>query len=459
MKVDYFLFDPDNLLNEIRIIEIFAHEGITLRPLNTDTRSTPCLLFFSGINPPLFDLLKNLSTSGHERILGIYFSSIKPLTQEIWRLLQSGASDIVLWERDNPIFFEKIAARLKRWNEIDEFMHSPLLQNNIIGNSKSWIVVLRQIVEVAKFTNSNILLLGESGTGKEQVARLIHALDSRTEKGNLVIVDCTTIVPELSGSEFFGHERGAFTGAISSRDGAFALANGGTLFLDEVGELPLNLQAQLLRVVQEHTYKRVGGNNWYKTEFRLICATNKNLLEEVRCGRFRNDLYYRIANWVFTLPPLRDRPDDIIPLAEFFIKKSRPDSSIGLDDSVKDFLLRRDYPGNVRELKQLIERIMDRYVGPGTITAGDIPEDERPEGEFEQKDWQKDYLEKTVRIGLSLGLNMKEIRRAAEDMAIRIAMSEEKGNLQRAAKRLGITDRALQLRRAAERRIANMNDK
>src|SRR4029077_5747912 len=145
------------------------------------------------------------------------------------------------------------------------------------------------------------------------VARLIHLLDARPNKRDLVVLDCSTVVPELSGSEFFGHERGAFTGALTERHGAFALANGGTLFLDEIGELPLPLQAQLLRVVQEHSYKRIGGNKWHRTDFRLVCATNRDLLGLVCGGEFRADLYYRIASFVCKLPALRERAEDIIP--------------------------------------------------------------------------------------------------------------------------------------------------
>jgi hypothetical protein len=153
--------------------------------------------------------------------------------------------------------------------------------------------------------------VGESGTGKELVARLVHALDRRTVKKEFVVLDCSTLIPQLSGSEFFGHERGAFTGAITARDGAFALAHEGTLFLDEVGELPPDMQAQLLRVVQEGTFKRIGGNNWKRTEFRLICATNRDLEAEVAAGRFRTDLYYRIAGIRCRLPSPRERSTDI----------------------------------------------------------------------------------------------------------------------------------------------------
>lgn len=143
------------------------------------------------------------------------------------------------------------------------------------------MTALRRIVEVACFTTSPLLLEGESGTGKELVARLFHHLDPREGKRDLIVVDCTTIVPTLSGSEFFGHERGAFTGAMSAREGAFAAADRGTLFLDEIGELPLTMQAELLRVIQEGTYKWVGADHWRKTSFRLVCATNRDLEAEL----------------------------------------------------------------------------------------------------------------------------------------------------------------------------------
>ena len=153
------------------------------------------------------------------------------------------------------------------------------------------------------------------------MARLIHRLDGRPGKKKLIVLDCATVVPSLSGSEFFGHEKGAFTGAAGPRDGAFALADGGTLFLDEA-RLPPNLQAELLRVIQEGMYKRVGSNTWRTTNFRLVSATNRDLVEDQEAGRFRLDLYYRIAAWQFRLPSLRERRDDIELLAQNFLSRS-----------------------------------------------------------------------------------------------------------------------------------------
>jgi transcriptional regulator with GAF, ATPase, and Fis domain len=334
---------------------------------------------------------------------------------------------------------------------VDQLVESPFVRNSLVGGDRVWKSVLRQIVEVARFTDASVLIMGESGTGKELVARLIHALDPRPNKRDLMVLDCTTIVPELSGSEFFGHERGAFTGAVTPRDGAFALADGGTLFLDEVGELSLGLQAQLLRVIQERTYKRVGGNTWHKTDFRLVCATNRDLLQAVMRGAFRSDLYYRIASATWKLPSLREHAGDIIPLVRHFMQQLRPhEEPLELDELVREYLLKREYPGNVRDLRQTVSRIMYRHVGPGRVTIGDIPEEERPVLES-GRGWCDESFEHAICRALTLGVGLKEISRAVTEMAIRIAVSDEEGNLQRAACKLGISDRALQMRRAARR--------
>ncbi len=293
---------------------------------------------------------------------------------------------------------------------------------------------LQRCAGPTRFTSASVLLIGESGTGKELIARLIHELDPRASTNELVILDCTTIVPELSGSEFFGHERGAFTGAVGARDGAFALAHRGALFFDEVGELPMPLQVQLLRVVQEGTYKRVGGNAWHHTEFRLVCATNKDLEQARASGEFRSDLYYRIASWVFRVPSLAERREDILPLTEHFLRLFRPDNPcLELDRPVREYLLSRAYPGNIRDLRQLIGRISSRHVGPGPITVGDIPPEELPADVLANRNSRNADFERAVRHALALGAGLKEIGQAATDAALRIVLDEENGNLQLAA--------------------------
>lgn len=440
----------DTLLKST-ITETLTNAGVNTHPLDSSATNSTGILFFNDINQQFLNFLREVSCYGLKRVLAIAASDSTLANGAVWCLLQAGASDVFAWDHSAKPEIE-VKNRLERWNTVDQLVLSPLVQNNLVGQSPAWISILRQIVEVAKFTDANILITGETGTGKELVARLIHTLDAREQKRDLVVLDCTTIVPELSGSEFFGHERGAFTGAISQRDGAFSLANGGTLFLDEVGELPLGLQIQLLRVVQEHTYKRVGGNTWYTTNFRLVCATNKDLLKEAAHDKFRYDFYYRIANLTCKLPPLRERTDDIIPLVQYFIKKLRPNEEIPeMDDPVREYLLKRAYPGNIRDLKQMVSRIIYRHIGQGPITVGNIPEEERPSSESIEADWYDKHVEHAIRQALSLGIGLKEIGRTAEDAAVRIAVSDESGNLQRAARKLAVTDRALQMRRAARR--------
>ena len=412
----------------------------------------PGIVFFDRISERLFEAVRQCAGHAGRRILLIAVSDDALSGAVIWRLLSTGASDVLALTMAPATLAAAIAERLRRWDAIERLVETPLVQDNLVGRSPAWLAVLRQVIEVAHFTTAPVLITGESGTGKELIARLIHTLDPRTDKTELVILDCTTIVPELAGSEFFGHERGAFTNAVSARDGAFALADHGSLFLDEVGELPVVLQAELLRVVQERTYKRVGGNQWKQTDFRLVCATNRDLLEEEAQGRFRRDFYYRIAAFTCKLPALCERREDILPLARKFWQQLRPGAPVPeFDSAVRDYLLARDYPGNVRDLKQLIARISYRHVGDGQITAGDIADDDRPPIDVDTTEWCDDGFEHAVRNALAFGLGLKDIGRAAEDAAERIALEDEEGNLQRAARKLGVTDRALQMRRANRR--------
>lgn len=425
-----------------------VHAGVDPHPLASGTVDCPGIVVFDTLSPGLCEFLRETSRNGAERVLAVALPGSSVNATELWALLDAGAADAFLWDRVRDTA-SQIAARIERWHSVDSLLRSPVVTKNLIGGSPVWKTILRQIVEVARFTDASVLILGDTGTGKELVARLIHTLDARPTKRDLVVVDCTTIVPELSGSEFFGHERGAFTGAVGPRDGAFALANSGSLFLDEVGELPPALQAQLLRVTQETTYRRVGGNQWHRTEFRLIGATNRDLPQEVLQSHFRSDLYHRIAVCVCRLPPLSQRPDDILPLTRHFLAELCPSEELPpLDDGVRDHLQRRTYPGNVRELKQLVTRISQRHVGDGPITIGDLPEEEKSRHRSLSNDWRSESFENAVRHALTLGVGLKEIGQAATDAAIRIAVGDEAGNLQRAAQKLGVTDRALQMRRA-----------
>jgi transcriptional regulator with GAF, ATPase, and Fis domain len=432
------------------IDECLRKAGICVRALDPSAPRGEGILCFSHFNEDLCKFLREVSHNREERVLAIPVADAAVDTSSVWQLMRAGASDVLAWSADAA---DLIKARFQRWHAVDELVESEAVRSKLVGASPIWRSVLRQIIEVTRFTGASVLLIGESGTGKELIARLIHELYPRASSNEFVILDCTTIVPELSGSEFFGHERGAFTGAVGARDGAFAAANGGTLFLDEVGELPLPLQAQLLRVVQEGTYKRVGGNVWNRAEFRLVCATNKSLPQAIERGEFRSDLYYRIASWVFRVPSLHERCEDILPLARHFLRLFQPDNPRHeFDPAVREYLLSRPYPGNVRDLRQLIARISSRHVGPGPITVGDVPADERPQGGPTRGNWRDGDFERSIRQALAMGVGLKEISQAAADTAMRIAVASENGNLQLAARQLGVTDRALQMRRAARRK-------
>lgn len=425
--------------------------GIEPRALDLDAPSGTGLLFFDRVTPELMDLVRELSGFGLRRLLAIAVSAPLMAGDDAWLLLRNGASDVFFWDH-SPEPAAEIAARLERWRAVDELVESPLVQQRLVGRSPEWVRVLRQVIEAARFTDASILISGESGTGKEVVAGTIHALDGRPDRRDFVVLDCTTVVPELAGSEFFGHERGAFTGAVNSREGAFALADGGTLFLDEVGELPLALQAELLRVVQEGSYKRLGSNVWRHTRFRLVCATNRDLRQEEAAGKFRRDFYFRIAGWMCHLPPLRERPDDVLALVTHVLRQLFPQDRVPeLDEGVRRYLVQRPYPGNVRDLRRLVLQIAGRHVGPGPITVGDIPEEERPASDAAPIAWRDAQFEHAIRRAVSLGAGLKDITGAAAETAIRVAVGDEDGNLQRAARRLGVTDRALQMRRLNSR--------
>jgi len=227
----------------------------------------------------------------------------------------------------------------------------------VIGNSRPWLDTLQQVQMVAP-TDAPVLLTGETGTGKERIARAIHDLSARARQP-FIAVNCSALSGNLAESELFGHEKGAFTGAISRRRGRFELANKGTLFLDEVGDLPPDIQPKLLRILQEQTFERVGGEVSLKTDVRIICATNKDLLRAVKQGTFREDLYYRLNVFPLHLPPLRERCDDVILLANFFLKeleKKLNRKALFLTPEAAEYLKSYSWPGNVRELQNTLER-------------------------------------------------------------------------------------------------------
>ncbi len=237
--------------------------------------------------------------------------------------------------------------------------------SHIIGNSGPMREVYEQIAQVA-CTNTTVLITGESGTGKELVAHALHINSPRASKP-FIKVNCAALPEELIASELFGHERGAYTGAEKTKPGRFDLAEGGTLFLDEIGELNVNIQIQLLRVLQQREYERIGGIKTIKADVRIIVATNRDLEKEVAAGRFRADLYYRLNVFTISTPALRERPDDISALAEYFLKKharAHRKAQLRLSTRALDYLKSYSWPGNVRELENVLERAVVVADGP-----------------------------------------------------------------------------------------------
>jgi transcriptional regulator with GAF, ATPase, and Fis domain len=419
-----------------------------LRARALDDRSAdgPGVVLFDRFSPRLTELIARLSRGGRQPVIAVATAGVSLADRRSWGLLRHGAADLFAWDHSTTPARE-VVARLQRWWTVSELLDSPAVQERLAGNSSAWRSVVRRVVEAARFTDASILVTGESGTGKELVAGLIHELDPRPDKGDFVVLDCGSVVETLAGSEFFGHERGAFTGAVASRSGAFELADGGTLFLDEIGELPLPLQAELLRVIQEGTFQRLGSNRWRTTRFRLVCATNRDLVAEQAAGRFRPDLYFRIVGWTCRLPALRERQEDILVLAEHFLREVAGGAEPpALDAPVRELLLAREYPGNVRDLRQLMVRLSVRHVGPGPITLGDLPEEERPDG-TPSDGWRDEGFVEAIRRAVASGAGMREVADAAADTAMAIAVADEDGNLRRASERLGVTARALQMRR------------
>lgn len=251
--------------------------------------------------------------------------------------------------------------------------NSSILFRSLVGVSPS-VAKVRQMIEQVADTEANVLILGDSGTGKEVIARNLHYHSTRSEKP-FVPVNCGAIPPDLLESELFGHEKGAFTGAISSRQGRFELANGGTLFLDEIGDMPLPMQVKLLRVIQERVFERVGSNKSINADVRIVAATHRNLENEITEGRFREDLFYRLNVFPIEMPSLSERREDIpLLLEELIIRmENNKRGSVRLTKAAVEVLQLYEWPGNVRELSNLVERLLIMFPN-GVVDVYDLPE-------------------------------------------------------------------------------------
>ncbi|MBS4535188.1 sigma-54-dependent Fis family transcriptional regulator [Clostridium sp. D2Q-14] len=320
--------------------------------------------------------------------------------------------------------------KLAKINAKNKFYKNESQENILLKtNNKEFLKIMKIARKVAN-SNVNVLITGESGVGKEILAKYIHKCSNR-KKEKFVPVNCQSLPENLLESELFGHEKGSFTGAMEKRIGRFEESNGGTLFLDEIGEMPISLQVKLLRVIETKSIERVGSNKNIKIDSKLISATNRNIFEEIKCGNFREDLFYRINTITLEIPPLRDRREDINMFINFFLEKCKRDMKkniIDIENKVMEFLLSYDYPGNIRELKNIIERLIV-LSEDGIIKFKDLPSI-RHERIYHESD------NDTIK-------SLKEVRKEVEVEHIKKVIEKCNGNLTYTAKYLNISRRQL----------------
>lgn len=352
--------------------------------------------------------------------------------------LRAGAHDYLIKPLDINELRIKVMQTLEFWRLKEEnFYQKKRIENlfdksRIIGRSQKMREVLERVAQVAP-TEATVLILGESGTGKELIANALHQGSPRADK-RFIKVNCAALPETLLESELFGHEKGAFTGAIGRRPGRFELADGGTIFLDEIGEMSLSTQSKLLRVLQEREFEPVGSTRSVKVDIRIITATNRILKDEVKEGRFREDLYYRLNVVPIEIPPLRERKEDIPLLIAHFLKvynEKNGRNLLGFHPRALDAMMRYSWPGNIRELENVVERAVilsrDEYV-----PFAELPEAIQEAGE--------DRYFQEIRESIRPGMTLKEMER---ELILRTLEINE-GNRTRTSGILGITRRTLQ---------------
>jgi len=356
----------------------------------------------------------------------------KPWEPEDLRMALQDALEKLELVREN----ERLATELKSANEklqteniiLRQEVEKQVYSKSIIYGSPEMENILRLLRRVTR-TETTVLIQGETGTGKELVARFIHRESNRRDQ-IFIPVNCGAIPKDLVESEFFGHSRGAFTGATQEKKGYFEMANGGTIFLDEIGEAPPELQIKLLRVIQESEIMPVGYHQPKKVDVRILASTNRDLKAEVSANRFRQDLFFRINVFSITIPPLRERKKDILPLAEFFLQQfsRKLNRKFGnFDEETKDLLLDYSWPGNVRELQNEIERL---------VLLSETGKDIGPE-------LLSDHIRQRHRPSLLSNGNLKSAVRELEEEMIRDALARFEENKSRTARALGISRQSL----------------
>ncbi len=412
-------FDVSTAESGVKALQLFRQDSVDL--ILTDQKMPT----MSGS-----DLLQAVRAINPETpvILMTAFGSIEAAVAAI----QGGATDYLTKPLNlNEVFFRirQVSDRYRiiaENRELREALQSRHRIEGIIGESGRMLEVVSLVRRVAP-SEATVLIRGESGTGKELIAKAIHFASPRAS-GPLVRVNCAALPETLLESELFGHEKGAFTGALTSRQGRFELADGGTLFLDEIGDLPLHLQAKLLRVLQEREYEKVGSSRSVHVNVRILAASHRPLEALIKAGQLREDLYYRLNVVTILIPPLRERRSDLSPLIDHFLRlfaEKNGKTIRGLTREARDMLLRYDYPGNVRELENLTERAVV-LTRDDVIGSSDLPLTvQEPEAEDEQ------------------GTNLTATVEAVERRMIREALARSDGVQIRAAELLGISERAL----------------
>jgi two-component system response regulator AtoC len=358
--------------------------------------------------------------------------------------LKKGALDYITKPFDQEelknVIGKAVKTRVLSEEEV-QLAATELDRGEIVGSSPSTAKIFEIIKKVAP-TTTTILITGETGTGKELVANAIH-MNSPRKLNPFIKINCSAIAENLIESELFGYEKGAFTGAVSSKPGRFELAHKGTLFLDEVGDLPREIQVKLLRVIQDHEFERVGGLQTIKVDVRLVAATNRNLQQRVKEGYFREDLFYRFNVMPIYVPPLRERKEDIPELVSYFIEKFNRKLGrqiAGVDPEVMELLLDHDWPGNIRELENLAERLVLMAKGD-QIVMGDVP-----------AELIEAVEEKAQTAAPDEKRSIKELIREKtgdiEKQMIVKVLAECEGNISKAARQLGLSRRGLHLKLA-----------
>ncbi len=390
-------------------------------------RVTPCELI-------LMDMNFGISTSGEEGIallrkVKIFQPDTPIILITAWGSIElavegikAGAFDFITKPWDNRLLLQRIDTALSVYSKKDITVNAPFNKAGIIGRNCEMMNLLSTVERIAP-TDAPVLILGENGTGKEMIANAIH-INSRRRDNPFVMVNLGGISQSLFESEMFGYAKGAFTGAVGTRKGRFELADSGTIFLDEIGELDLSSQVKLLRVLQQHTFERLGDSLPKKVDIRVVCATNADIPTMVREGKFREDLFYRINLITLRVPALRERPDDIPLLVKFFMTSSA--NSMGkepqeISAEAMEYLTRLQYPGNIRQLKNMVERAV--LMGGKRLEISDFS------------------TQPGVEAGIDSGA--KGTLMNAERHAIKQALEKASGNHSTAARILGITRQTL----------------